>query len=107
MRFRLMQDDDGGMDSTAEIGQAGSSCFGFAKDSSNIFVVGTEEGDIYKCSTSYTTEYIASYAGHDMNVIAHTHSNLRHNVIRRDITARLLDHRSIPWSTTTTMDRYF
>jgi dynein intermediate chain 1 len=33
-----------------------------------IFVVGTEEGDIYKCSTSYTTEYIASYEGHDMNV---------------------------------------
>ena len=67
MRFKLMQEDDG-VDGVEGIGQAGSSCFAFAKDSGNIFVVGTEEGDIYKCSTAYSNEYIASYEGHDMNV---------------------------------------
>lgn len=67
MSFKLMQEDcdELGADS---IGQAGSSCFAFAKQSGSIFVVGTEEGDIYKCSTAHSNEYIASYEGHDMNV---------------------------------------
>lgn len=65
MQFKLIQEDGAGVDG---LGQAGSSCFAFAKDSGNIFVVGTEEGDIYKCSTAYSNEYIASYEGHDMNV---------------------------------------
>ena len=68
MKFKLMVEEDGEIDSTNEIGQAGSSCFAFSRDSSNLFVVGTEEGDIYKCSTAYTSEYLASYEGHDMNV---------------------------------------
>lgn len=66
MQFRLIQEDVGVEEEA--IGNAGSSCFAFAKGSGNIFVVGTEEGDIYKCSTAYSNEYIASYEGHDMNV---------------------------------------
>jgi len=76
MQFKLIQEDGAGVDG---LGQAGSSCFAFAKDSGNIFVVGTEEGDIYKCSTAYSNEYIASYEGHDMNVytVAYNHYHER------------------------------
>ena len=71
MQFRLMQDDDDDV-GTDGIGQAGAACFAFTKESSSNFVVGTEEGDIYKCSTAYSNEYIASYEGHDMNVYSVT-----------------------------------
>ena len=69
MKFKLLlTEDDGDIDETAVVGDASSNCFAFSKDSNNLFVVGTEEGDIYKCSTAYTTEYLVVYEGHDLNV---------------------------------------
>ena len=35
-----------------------------------VYIVGTEEGAIYKCSTAYSTEVLLTYAGHDMAVYA-------------------------------------
>lgn len=33
-----------------------------------IFLVGTEEGNIYKCSTAYASLYLATYEAHHMPV---------------------------------------
>jgi len=33
-----------------------------------IFIVGTEEGTIHKCSTAHRSGYLLSYLGHDMAV---------------------------------------
>ena len=35
-----------------------------------VYIVGTEEGAIYKCSTAYSTEVLLTYTGHDMAVYA-------------------------------------
>ena len=36
----------------------------------HLFLVGTEEGTIHKCSTAYSSEYLASFQGHDMAAYA-------------------------------------
>jgi len=40
---------------------ASGSCFDFNPLDNNIFVVGTEEGNIFKCSTSYNKQYLMTY----------------------------------------------
>ena len=39
-----------------------------AQAQDHLFVVGTDGGALHKCSTAYASEYLASYAGHDMAV---------------------------------------
>ena len=36
----------------------------------HLFLVGTEEGAIHKCSTAYSSEYLASFQGHAMAAYA-------------------------------------
>lgn len=36
----------------------------------HIYLIGTEEGAIHKCSKAYSSEYLATFAGHDMAVYA-------------------------------------
>jgi dynein intermediate chain 1 len=94
MGFKLLADDND-MDQTEIVGQAGTSCFAFSHDSDTLFVVGTEEGDIYKCSTAYSTEYLMSYSGHDMNVYAVTYNYFHPNCFlscSADWTVKLWDH---------------
>ena len=57
----LGEDDQG-------FGRVCTTCFCFSHELSNLFVAGTEEGDIFKCSTLYSTEYMLCFEGHDMNV---------------------------------------
>eukprot|EP00762_Andalucia_godoyi_P004474 ANDGO_08131.mRNA.1 Dynein intermediate chain 2 len=51
-------------------GLAGGSCFDFNKISSHLFLVGTEEGRIHKCSKAYNSQYLETYEGHHMAVYA-------------------------------------
>ncbi len=37
---------------------AGGTCFDFNPDQDYLFVVGTEEGRLFKCSTAYSSEYL-------------------------------------------------
>lgn len=40
----------------------------FLQEQNFIFIVGTEEGIIHKCSTAHRSGYLLSYVGHDMAV---------------------------------------
>jgi dynein intermediate chain 1 len=48
----------------------GGCCFEFNAAADGMFVVGTEEGGIHKCSTAFSSRYLATYAGHSMAVYA-------------------------------------
>ncbi|XP_048760663.1 dynein axonemal intermediate chain 4-like isoform X4 [Ostrea edulis] len=43
---------------------AGGMCFDFHPKEANIYVAGTEEGHIHKCSCSYNEQYLETYNGH-------------------------------------------
>lgn len=45
-------------------------CFDFNKLSDHLFIVGTEEGVIHKCSKSYNSQYLENYTEHGMSVYA-------------------------------------
>ena len=49
-------------------GLAGGSCFDFNKHNEHLFIVGTEEGKIHKCSKAYSGQYLETYQGHHMAV---------------------------------------
>ncbi|OON14399.1 hypothetical protein X801_09811 [Opisthorchis viverrini] len=40
------------------------SCMAFNKRDPSIYVVGTEEGPIHKCSCSYNEQYLETFLGH-------------------------------------------
>ncbi|XP_041912029.1 dynein intermediate chain 4, axonemal [Alosa sapidissima] len=44
--------------------QAPGMCFDFHPEDSNIYLVGTEEGHIHKCSCSYNEQFLETYRGH-------------------------------------------
>ncbi|XP_062412052.1 dynein axonemal intermediate chain 4 isoform X2 [Sardina pilchardus] len=44
--------------------QAPGMCFDFHPEDSNIYLVGTEEGFIHKCSCSYNEQFLETYRGH-------------------------------------------
>lgn len=46
------------------IGLACGLCFDFNKFEEHIFLVGTEEGKIHKCSRAYSGQYQETYSGH-------------------------------------------
>ena len=45
-------------------------CFDFNRLSDHLFIVGTEEGVIHKCSKSYNSQYLENYTEHGMSVYA-------------------------------------
>lgn len=49
-------------------GLAGGCCFDFNKYNEHLFIVGTEEGKIHKCSKAYSGQYLETYQGHHMAV---------------------------------------
>jgi len=49
-------------------GLASGCCFDFNRKQDHLFLVGTEEGNIYKCSKSYSGQYLQTYSGHHMAV---------------------------------------
>eukprot|EP01006_Ploeotia_vitrea_P028956 TRINITY_DN61585_c0_g1_i1.p1 TRINITY_DN61585_c0_g1~~TRINITY_DN61585_c0_g1_i1.p1 ORF type:complete len:854 (+),score=67.85 TRINITY_DN61585_c0_g1_i1:36-2597(+) len=44
--------------------QSGGMCVDFNASERMIYIVGTEDGTIHKCSTSYNEQYLQDYAGH-------------------------------------------
>jgi dynein intermediate chain 1 len=42
-------------------GLAGGCCFDFNPTSDHLFVVGTEEGTLHKCSKAYNSQYLETY----------------------------------------------
>jgi dynein intermediate chain 1 len=61
---------DTGDDDTSLTGLAGGCCFDFNPLSDHLFIVGTEEGKIHKCSKAYSGQYLQTYDGHHMAVYA-------------------------------------
>ena len=59
---------DEGDDDASLCGLAGGCCFDFSRLSEHLFLVGTEEGRVHKCSTAYNSQYLQTYAGHHMAV---------------------------------------
>ncbi|KAL4434101.1 hypothetical protein ABPG75_000542 [Micractinium tetrahymenae] len=52
-------------------GIAGGCCFDFNREQDYLFVVGAEDGSLYKCSTAYASEYLQAYhPGHRLPVYA-------------------------------------
>lgn len=51
-------------------GLAGGCCFSFNRHNEHLFIVGTEEGKIHKCSKAYSGQYLETYQGHHMAVYA-------------------------------------
>jgi len=46
------------------IGYAGGLCFDFNRFEKHVFLVGTEEGKIHKCSKAFSGQYLETYEGH-------------------------------------------
>lgn len=55
-------------DETSLAGLAGGLCFDFHRHSEHLFLVGTEEGRIHKCSKAFSGQYLETYEGHTMAV---------------------------------------
>jgi len=71
MELKLMgSPGTGEEDETSLAGLAGGLCFDFHShsDHSHLFLVGTEEGRIHKCSKAFSGQYLETYEGHTMAV---------------------------------------
>ena len=44
--------------------RSSGTCFDFSRRDPSIYMAGTEEGNIHKCSCSYSEQYLESYEGH-------------------------------------------
>lgn len=79
----------------ALIGLAGGCCFDFNRHSEHLFVVGTEEGKIHKCSKAYSSQYLETYDSHNMAVYTvrwnHFHSDVFLSC-SADWTVKVWDH---------------
>lgn len=62
--------DDLAIEETSLTGLAGGCCFDFNEKQDHLFIVGTEEGNIHKCSKAYSGQYLETYEGHHMAVYA-------------------------------------
>ena len=82
-------------DDTALASLTGGFCFDFNKTSDHLFIVGTEEGQIHKCSKAYTSQYLETYFGHNMSVYSVKWNPYHPNVFlsgSADWQIRLWDH---------------
>ncbi|KAI9105693.1 WD40-repeat-containing domain protein [Phlyctochytrium arcticum] len=76
-------------------GLASGSCFDFHKKLDHLFVVGTEEGKIFKCSKEYNNQYLLAFEGHQMAVYTVRYNHFLHNIFlsaSADWTVKLWDH---------------
>jgi len=60
--------EDGEDHETSLAGLAGGLCFDFNRHCEHLFLVGTEEGRIHKCSKAFSGQYLETYEGHTMAV---------------------------------------
>lgn len=70
-------------------------CFDFHKATDYLFLVGTEEGKIHKCSKHYSSQYLDSYDAHHMAVYSVRWNNFHPRVFAScsaDWTVKIWDH---------------
>ncbi|XP_063676387.1 dynein intermediate chain 2, ciliary-like isoform X2 [Bolinopsis microptera] len=70
-------------------------CFDFHKFTDYLFLVGTEEGKIHKCSKHYSSQYLDTYHAHHMAVYAVRWNNFHPRVFAScsaDWTVKIWDH---------------
>merc|ERR1712100_645470 len=81
---------------TSLTGLAGGCCFDFNKRSDHLFIVGTEEGMIHKCSKAYSGQYLETYLGHRPMSTYSVKWNVYHDRVflscSCDWTVKLWDH---------------
>jgi len=78
-------------------GLAGGCCFDFNRHSDHLFIIGTEEGKIHKCSKAYSGQYLETYQGHHMAVYALKWNPFHPRVFiscSADWTVKIWDHNS-------------
>jgi dynein intermediate chain 1 len=78
-------------------GLAGGCCFDFNLHNEHLFIVGTEEGKIHKCSKAYSGQYLETYQGHHMAVYALKWNPFHPRVFiscSADWTVKIWDHNS-------------
>merc|ERR1719506_1014686 len=68
MQLKLVNTMKDDPEETSLSGLAGGCCFDFNKASEHLFIVGTEEGKIHKCSKAYSGQYLETYVGHHMAI---------------------------------------
>uniref|UniRef100_A0A1Y1K8L0 Uncharacterized protein n=1 Tax=Photinus pyralis TaxID=7054 RepID=A0A1Y1K8L0_PHOPY len=69
-----------GPDGTLVKRKACASCVAFHPENPLIYLVGTEEGLIYKCSTAYSTSYLFTYNAHHMPVYRVDYNKLNSDI---------------------------
>jgi len=82
-------------DEASLCGLAGGCCFDFNRQSEHLFVVGTEEGKIHKCSKAYNSQYLETYDSHHMAVYTVRWNHFHPNVFlscSADWTVKVWDH---------------
>jgi len=91
----VLNEKDETEEDTTLAGLASGCCFDFNTKSEHLFVVGTEEGKIHKCSKAYSGQYLETYEGHHMAVYA-VKWNLHHPRVflscGADWTVKVWDH---------------
>lgn len=68
MHLKLVSASKDDPEETLLSGLAGGCCFDFNRMAEHLFIVGTEEGKIHKCSKAYSGQYLETYVGHHMAV---------------------------------------
>ena len=89
-------EEDGDVDTV--IGSLSSGCsFDFNRQTDHLFIVGTEEGNLHKCSKLYSSQYLQTYEGHTMSVYS-VNWNAKHAKVfltcSADWTVKIWDHNS-------------
>jgi dynein intermediate chain 1 len=95
MQLKLSGSSNEDPEETSFHGLAGGSCFDFNKVHEHLFLVGTEEGKIHKCSKAYSGQYLETYQGHHMAVYAVKWNPFHPRVFitcSADWTVKLWDH---------------
>merc|ERR1711991_892339 len=70
MQLKLVSASKEDPDEVNLSGLAGGCCFDFNRHNELLFIVGTEEGKIHKCSKAYSGQYLETYQGHHMAIYA-------------------------------------
>lgn len=99
MQLKLVNTLKDDPEETSLSGLAGGCCFDFNRTSEHLFIVGTEEGKIHKCSKAYSGQYLETYEGHHMAVYAVKWNPFHPRVFiscSADWTVKLWDH-NIPY----------
>lgn len=95
MQLKLVANANDDPDEVNLSGLAGGCCFDFNKHNEHLFIVGTEEGKIHKCSKAYSGQYLETYQGHHMVIYSIKWNPFHPRVFvscSADWTVRIWDH---------------